>query len=103
MIDCFSWMAWSTRKAARRAVCWAICAVLAEVKGMARDERTCLASTACVNSGENATCVIETSSMTRPNRAARLTRFSRTSLDTCHQGYIQIGPRYDKDAQSLVA
>jgi len=46
--------------------------------------RTCFASTACVNSGEKATCVIETSSKTRLNRRARLVRFSRTSRETCN-------------------
>ena len=49
--------------------------------------RTCFASTAWVNSGEKATCVIETSSRTRLKRSARRVRFSRTSLDTC------VGPR----------
>ncbi len=44
--------------------------------------QTCFASTACVNSGEKATCVIETSSRTMLKRIARLIRFSRTSLDT---------------------
>lgn len=34
MIDCFSWIAWSTRKAARWAVCWAICLAV----GSAREE-----------------------------------------------------------------
>jgi hypothetical protein len=45
--------------------------------------RTCFASTACVNSGEKATWVIDTSSKTRLNRSARLVRFSRTSRETC--------------------
>ena len=48
-----------------------------------RGPRTCFASTACVNSGEKATCVIETSSSTRLKRNARRVRFSRTSRDTC--------------------
>ena len=43
---------------------------------------TCFASTAWVNSGEKATCVIETSSSTMLKRSARRVRFSRTSLDT---------------------
>jgi hypothetical protein len=43
---------------------------------------TCLASTAWVNSGEKATWVMETSSSVNPKRAARLIRFSRTSLET---------------------
>jgi len=50
--------------------------------GVAR-ARTCFASTACVNSGENATWVIDTSSKTRLNRSARFVRFSRTSRETC--------------------
>jgi len=44
--------------------------------------RTCFASTAWVNSGENATCVMETSSRTRLNRNALLVKFSRTSRET---------------------
>ena len=43
---------------------------------------TCLASTAWVNSGEKATCVMETSSSVNPKRAARLIRLSRTSRET---------------------
>lgn len=45
--------------------------------------RTCLASTACVNSGEKATCVMDTSSNTRLKILARAVKFSRTSLETC--------------------
>ena len=51
-------------------------------KAFEAQPRTCFASTACVNSGEKATCVIETSSNTRLNRSARRVRFSRTSRDT---------------------
>lgn len=46
-------------------------------------KNTCLASTACVNSGEKATWVIDTSSRTRLNFRARSVKFSRTSRDTC--------------------
>ena len=53
--------------------------------------QTCLASTACVNSGEKATCVMETSSSTILNLKARCVRFSRTSRDT----FIYIS--YSKD------
>jgi len=49
---------------------------------MYKARRTCFASTAWVNSGENATCVMETSSRTRLNRNALLVKFSRTSRET---------------------
>lgn len=42
-----------------------------------------------MNSGEKATCVIETSSITRLKRKARLVKFSRTSLDTFFAPMIQ--------------
>lgn len=43
---------------------------------------TCFASTACVNSGEKATCVIDTSSRTILKRLARIVKFSLTRRDT---------------------
>lgn len=54
------------------------------MSGWANETRgqTCFASTAWVNSGENATCVIETSSRTTLNRNALLVKFSRTSRET---------------------
>lgn len=60
--------------------------------------RTCLASTAWVNSGEKATCVIETSSSTILKRSARRVKFSLTSLDT----YVsRLAPRGAGNAQRV--
>ena len=55
---------------------------LGRIQKVENEQLTCFASTAWVNSGEKATCVIETSSSTILKRSARRVRFSRTSLDT---------------------
>ena len=64
--------------------------------------RTCFASTAWVNSGEKATCVIETSSSTILKRSARRVKFSRTNLDTCVSPWrARLGPRGAGNAQRV--
>lgn len=83
---CFSWIAWSTKKVAQNAVCWATYSPLDNRVIYEQLERlTCFASTACVNSGEKATWVIDMSSRTRPNFRAQSVRLSRTSLETCKE------------------
>lgn len=94
-------MAWSTKKAARWAICCATCLAVDGVSQKQALYQSCSSqrhsydrdetdrpSTACVNSGLNATCVMETSSRIKLNFLARFIRLSLTNLETISRWVI---------------